>query len=83
MFCMVSVVVYAIALFQSIGAYESWKEAILEDPPGFRAYVDFSPYIFTRQGGQMTVLGALIFIGFPIVLLLFSVKHQFVGDEEC
>jgi len=80
----ISVVVYALALFQSINDYENWKEAKLEEyRPELRPLIDFSPYISTRQGGLMVVLGTLIFLGFPIVLLFSSVKYQFSGDEEC
>lgn len=77
------IVVYALALFQSINSYERWKKATLEEyRPELRPFIDFSPYISTRQGALMVVLGALIFLGFPVVLLLLSVKHQFSGDED-
>lgn len=79
----VSVIVYALALFQSVDAYKRWKEAILEEyRPELRPIIDFPPYISTRQGVLMVVLGALVFLGYPVVLLFLSVKRQLSEGEE-
>lgn len=76
--------IYVVALFQSMQAYERWKEARLEEcGPELRPFIFFFPYISTGQGGLMVVLGALIFLGFPTVMLFLSVKHELSGDRDC
>jgi len=69
----VTIVIYIIVLFQSIRAYETWKQTMLEETPqGLRQYLDFDPYIISLHGEQMILAGALITLGWLTVVIILS-----------
>ena len=73
----VCAIVCAVALFQSLGAYEGWKKERLElYRPGVRSNVHFYSYFYTPQGAMMVIVGTMIFAGFPAIFLLHSIKRS-------
>ena len=69
----VTCVIYIIALFQSIRAYEAWKQVRLEEaPPSLRPYMDFFSYIDSRHGVQMIMASALITLGWLTAVIILS-----------
>jgi hypothetical protein len=71
-----SAIVYAVALFKSLGAYEGWKQERLElYRPGLGSNVHFYSYFYTPQRALMVIVGATIFAGFPAIFLLHSIKR--------
>jgi len=66
-------VIYITALFQSIRAYETWKQVRLEETPlSLRPFMDFAPYINSRYGVQMIMAGALITLGWLTSAIILS-----------
>jgi len=61
---LITVVIYSLALYQSIQAYEEWKKVISEEyPPKIRPFVDLDPYTSSKQGQQMIMFGTIICLG--------------------
>ena len=72
---LITVLIYAVALYQSIQAYEEWKKVKQEEyPPEIRPYVDFDPYMVSMQGNQMILLGAIICIGW-LTAITVLIRH--------
>jgi len=70
---LITAVIYSLALYQSIQAYEEWKKVKLEEyPPDIRPYVDFYPYTSSKQGQQMIILGIIIFLGWLIAIIFLG-----------
>jgi len=74
---LITVLIYAVSLYQSIQFYEEWKKMRLEEyPPELRPYVDFGPYTGSIQGSQMILVGAIIGIGWLTVITILSRHAQ-------
>jgi hypothetical protein len=55
--------VYLITLFQSVQAYECWKQKYLQEHPDIAPYVDFHPFLATQTGRNFVVIGVLLALG--------------------
>jgi len=81
-----TVLIYVVAVFWSIQAYEEWKRGVLERyPPQVRPYVDFNPYFSSKQGGFMILFGAIM--GFAwlmavVVLGRYQAKKLRIDEPE-
>jgi len=79
-----TVLIYAVAIFGSIQDYEELKKVRLEEyPPEIRPFVDFDPYMSSRQGKFMILFGAIIgFAWLMIVVVLGRYQAKKLGIDE-
>lgn len=70
-------VIYVVALYHSMNAYEDWKRAKLEGYPAqIRPYVDFDPYFSSGQGAPMFMLGVALGLGWFIAVVFLREQMQ-------
>lgn len=68
-----SVLIYIVAVFWGIQAYEEWKKIELERyPTEVRPYVDFNPYFSSNQGKFMILLGAIMGFAWLITVVVLD-----------
>ena len=80
---LVTVLIYAMAVFWSIQDYEEWKKATLERyPPEMKPFVDFYSYVPSGHGTLMIVLGAIIGLVWAIISLILQRIERTSKVEE-
>lgn len=77
------VLLYVVAVGWSIQAYEEWKEIELERyPPDVRPFVDFDPYVSSRQGGFVIVLSAILGIAWLTAVVVLDRFHAKKAEKK-
>lgn len=81
-----TITVYLAALYQSIEAYEHWKETKLKEYYNkgiapLMPYIDPKPYHVSTEGEQMILIGALLTLGWLLATAVLSGDKNQVLDE--